>query len=163
MELAKVSEDPALKAYTTNIQNAVQQGNFRDMKRLGAEARAIRLRLEAAKCEELRTAATPPVRADFLAWRAALAALSDTNLTERAAIWRQLAPKLGQLPLVDGQPAPGADDYGAGGTVGRHGLLMEITALSLNEAATGLPALADWLCQHDCRSIRYEFVNAEED
>ena len=56
-------------------------------------------------------------------------------------------------------PAGSIDSYGAAsGMVIRHGLMIEISYASLNDASTGLPALADWLCNHDCKHIHYDLA-----
>jgi hypothetical protein len=57
--------------------------------------------------------------------------------------------------------APGGDAYGAAsGMVSRHGLLIEISWLSLNDAPTGLPTLSEWLCHAGCKGTKYEFVGS---
>jgi Zn-dependent protease len=157
LELAAVSEAPAMKSMARQIQSARGIGNEAEAKRLETGEQQLRAELEARIREKLRTDTNQPIRADFIEWQAALAALSPTNQAERAAIWFQLAPNLGQVECIGGRPAPGADAYGAGfGRVSRHGLIIEISQLPLNDAATGLPALSDWLCQFGCQGGRYD-------
>ena len=113
--------------------------------------------MRAAALEDLRTNPTNRVDPELLELYQQLAALNYTNRIERAALNRQIAGKLGEMPYAGDAPAPEARAYGASfGTVSQHGLLLELTWVSLHDATIGLPALTDWLCQRRCTTIKYE-------
>jgi hypothetical protein len=159
--LAKVWADPSLKPYSARIQAAVKRGDFAEQNRIQAGEKTARAGLESKIRERLRTDATHPVDAGLLDLQARLSGLNYTNKAGRAALLAELAPKLGQIHFSGDRSAPGADVYGAGsGMVLRHGLLIELSWLSLNDATTSLPALADWLCGLGCKGTRYEFVGS---
>jgi hypothetical protein len=65
---------------------------------------------------------------------------------------------MGQLPLIDGKLAPGADRLAArGGSVTQAGLLLRFDWLAFVRPAAGAPAIVDWLCQKHCVDFKYSF------
>ena len=156
-ELGKVGQDKAFKEYPAKIRIAGRRGNVAEQRRLETELGKVREELEAQTRERLR--AEDPARADLLELQARWSGLSYTNRAERAALLRDLGPKLGEVKMTGDHPAPGADDYGApSGMARQHGMMIEISWLSLNEPATGLTTLSSWLCQRGCIDLRYEFI-----
>lgn len=88
---------------------------------------------------------------------AKLTRLAYTNRVECAAVFREVATRLGEVAYAGELPAPGANAFGTSfGAVARHGLMIEVPSASFNAAATGLPAFADWLCGLGCRHIQYD-------
>ena len=82
------------------------------------------------------------------------------NATER---WKaDLAARMGQVPLVDGKPAPGSVRYSSSwGSVSRAGLLLRFDGLTFQRHVDGIPAFADWLCSKDCIDVKYQLASPE--
>jgi hypothetical protein len=87
---------------------------------------------------------------------ARLAALSYTNLTERAAVTRQAAARLGEVTRTGDRSEQAVPRYDATGYVHRQGLLTELRWMSFKDATAGLPALVDWLCEKHCLKLKYD-------
>ena len=157
LELAKIRRDPSLTNYPARMAAAMKRGDTKEASRLQSEQEKLNAELRAKTYEELRNRPTNRIDSALIDLHQRLRMLSYTNRTERTAILQELAPRLGRVKYEGDKPAPGADAYGSGsGAVLRHGLLVEIEWLSLNDATAGLPALTDWLCDLGCQQIRYE-------
>ncbi len=154
---ANLWRHPEFKALNARLAAAAKRGARAESTRLQEEQEKLTEKLRAAALEDLRTNPTNRVDPELLELYQQLAALNYTNRTERAALNRQIAGKLGEMPYAGDAPAPEARAYGASfGTVSQHGLLLELTWVSLHDATIGLPALTDWLCQRRCTTIKYE-------
>jgi Zn-dependent protease len=167
LELAKIRRNPSLTNYPTRIVAAMKRGDTKEANRLQTEQEKLNEELRTKTYEDLRNRPTNRIDSALIDLHQRLMKLSYTNRVERTAILQELAPRLGRVKYEGDKPAPGADAYGSGsGEVMRHGLLMEVW-IRLNDAPTGLPALADWLCDLRCAQIRYEiyggFPNSELD
>ena len=68
-----------------------------------------------------------------------------------------VAPLLGQLPLVDGHPAPGADEWTAAGSVQADGMKIMLP-LRFTNAFQGAPAVVRWLTANGCGDVKYNLV-----
>lgn len=159
LELDKVWTDPALKSYQTKIQAATLRGDLAEQSRLQAEQTVAVAEISAKMRGLLRADIVQPVDASLLDLQARLT--GSTNKVERAAILNELAQKLGRVKFIGNNPASGADAYGAtSGVASRHGLMIQLSWLSLNDATTSLPALSEWLCNSGCKGTRYDFVGS---
>jgi hypothetical protein len=63
---------------------------------------------------------------------------------------------LGQLPLVDGAPAPGSNGATAIGWTSRDGTLLTFEYLRFEDLFEGAPSLVAWLKSHGFTTFRYE-------
>jgi hypothetical protein len=83
---------------------------------------------------------------------------SLTNRAERAALLREIAAKLGEVPYAGDAPAAGATVCCVTrGTAREHGLFIEMRWLNFCDVARGFPALTQWLQEQGCRQFRYDF------
>lgn len=154
---AGIWRHPEFKALNTRIAAAAKRGARAESARLQDEHGKLSEKLRAQALEDLRTNPTNRVDPELLTFYQQLAALDYTNRTERAAVNRQIAGKLGEIPYQDEKPVPEARAYCASyGSVSQHGLLIELNWVSFHDATTGLPAFAEWLCQQRCKTIKYE-------
>lgn len=152
--LTRVWKDPAMVALDQKIKTASRRGS--QLQKLYLEREQLGERLRAEAYARIRQSPTNRFDPALLELSRQRDALSYTNTAARAALNRQLAAKLGEVEYSGDHPAPGADAYSAAfGHVTTQGMIVELSA-SLNEADTGLPALAEWLCQQHCGSLRYE-------
>ena len=157
--VGEVWNDPALQAGAEKMLAAGKRNDPAEIKQLETAQQQTVRQLEAQIRAKLQNDASHPIDPALVELHAKLDDLDPTNQTARAEILRQLAPKLGQVKAVGNLPAGSIDDYGAAsGMVMRHGLLIEISYASLNDASTGMPALADWLCSHGCKHIHYDLA-----
>jgi Zn-dependent protease len=85
---------------------------------------------------------------------------NSVDLTQR------MAARMGQLPLENGKPKPGAERVSASGHVRIVGSRLRFDWMSFRQLDEGLPALAQWLCSAHCTDFKYRFnpiATAEED
>ena len=70
----------------------------------------------------------------------------------------RMARRMGQLPLENGKPKPGAERFSANGGVRVVGSRLRFDWLSFRQTDAGLPALAQWLCSAHCTDIKYRLT-----
>lgn len=154
---AGIWQHPEFKALNKRMLAATKRGARAEVTRLQKEQQTLQKRLHAEALADLRTNPTNHVDPELIEFYEQLSALNYTNRLERATLLRQIAGKLGEIPYHDDQPAPAARAYCASyGSVSQHGVLIELNWVSFHDASIGLPALAEWLCQKQCRTIKYE-------
>ena len=168
LEVAKTARDPALKDYFNKMMAAEHRGATSEVKRLQAEVQRVREQLATQAREQLRATATNAAYPALIDLHAALAKVAFTNRAARAAILRQVAASLGDVKYFGGKPDDQANALGAvSGAALRHGLIIELSYVQMNDATVGLPSLAGWLCDQKCAGIKYDlfsgFGAAEED
>jgi hypothetical protein len=81
-------------------------------------------------------------------------------------LMQRMAARMGQLPLENGKPKPGAERFSASGHVRIVGSRLRFDWMSFRQIDEGLPALAQWLCSAHCTDFKYRFnpiATAEED
>lgn len=79
-----------------------------------------------------------------------------TNKNYQYAVM-DLAGRMGQLPLTDHTPVPGARKYSVRfGGASKAGLILNIPYLTFDRIDDGLPALAEWLCKQGARDIKFD-------
>ena len=158
--------DPVSRAMQQRLLQASRRADPAEMARLRAEYRHLIDRLNQRHLEEVvrdhRGAVDGKIVELWLALpKPAIGVAADQDLV------RQLAERMGQLPLVQGRPVPGADRYSTRwGTVTRTGLMLRFDWLSFQRVGDGGPALVDWLCRQGCFDLKYEFQalgNPDED
>ncbi len=76
---------------------------------------------------------------------------NSVDLTNR------MAQRMGQLPLENGKPKPGAQRFSASGHVRIVGSRLRFDWTSFKQTDEGLPALAQWLCSAHCTDFKYRF------
>ncbi len=161
IELGKVMNDPLLVAGNKKIIAATRRGAITEVNRLETEQHQLVQQLQAQACKRLRVAATNPVDTVLIDLNAQLLRFNYTNRAERAALFRKVAANLGEVKYDGDRPAAGADADGAGfGSVARHGLMVEMTWVQLNDPTVSLPELTDWLCEHNCVGIKYDLIGS---
>ena len=155
--VAEVWKDPKIKSLNKQIANAAKRGARNETARLQEQITALRKDLHQVALADLRTNSAWHVDPELIQLYGQLNALNYTNRTERKELTLKIAAKLGPIPAQENRPDPAARAYGASsGLVRQHGVLIEVSWLSLYDASVGLPALVDWLCQQNCRTIKYE-------
>ena len=160
-DIGNIADDAAVEAYAKKISVAIKRGDEAQRSQLLEAQKQARADAVAREIQNLRSDPTNPVDGVLLDLQARLTELNDTNREGRAAIYRELAPKLGRVKFAGDVPAPGADDAGAGtGTVTQHRLLVEVSWMSLNDAPTSLPLLCNWLASQKCKLMRYDFAGS---
>ena len=107
-------------------------------------------RMRAEKLANMRTNTTLQIDPELFDLYAKMENLNYTNAAGRIELYRVLGEKLGNTAAND-------KDFSANyGVAKPHGALIEVNHLILNDAPTGLPAFADWICGQSCRQLRYE-------
>ena len=152
----KAYSDPAAAVVQKKILRALQQGDKAEVTQLRKE---FDRQIDEARKRHLREVGKGQdgnIDSELAELYLALPSENDnTNWLDQAA--EQLAPRMGRLPMHDGQPAPGADRYSTQwGSVSRHGLILTFNWLSFERLFDGAPALADWLCAQGCRDLKYK-------
>lgn len=154
--------EPEAKALNKRIAAARKRGAMTEADQLSTEREELLKNLQAKHREKIRAelAGTPAVALVDL--NAQLAALNYTNRAERAMLMRQIAAHLGELPYDGNRPAPAATAQGGfmGGAM-NHGLIVNVIWGSLADPQTSLPLLLDWLCEHKCTGIKYDFQDSD--
>ncbi|HXG12494.1 MAG TPA: hypothetical protein VNK04_22250 [Gemmataceae bacterium] len=81
----------------------------------------------------------------------------------RKAVVRQMAERMGQLPLRDGWPELGSNlEAAMGGSIQREGAALSICCVCCHPSE-GLPALAEWLCRRGCTEVKYGFQPSRQE
>lgn len=154
---AGIWRHPEFKALNARMIAATKRGARAEATHLQEEQEALQKKLRAEALEDLRTNPTHHVDPELVNFFEQLSALEYTNRVERATLMRQIAGKLGEIPYQADEPDPAARAYCASyGNVSQHGVLIEMNWVSFHDASVGLPALAEWLCQQRCKTIKYE-------
>jgi Zn-dependent protease len=73
-----------------------------------------------------------------------------------AALNKEMAERMGALPLRDDKPEPGSNlESGHPGQVSRKDLTLSIDRVTFGDVTRGLPAFAEWLSRRGCRKVEY--------
>ena len=156
-ETEEVWSDSALRSYPDRISGAMRRGATAEMDRLQKEQLEKNEELQNQARERLRLDLTTGIDPALVDLHAKLNHPGLTNRTERKALLREVAGRLGEVPYVGDRPTPGADRYGvASGFASRHGLLLRLPMLSFYDIRESLPAMAEWLTGLGCRQIKYD-------
>ena len=147
----------ALKDYSQKMAAAIRRGATLEVARLESEEQELREQLRAKALDQLRATNTDPAYQSLIDLDAALQKVNYTNQAARGALFRQIAPYLGELKYEGGKPSPEAEAVGAaGGLAQHHGLVIELSWVQMNDATVGLPALARWLGDQHCIGFKYD-------
>ena len=93
-----------------------------------------------------------------------LQALSLSNRVERTPIWNHLREKFGPEPGETNEAGMEREDLGASsGVVRHHGQLVQVMWVDFNDLAAGFPAMVDWFCDQQCRTLKYDFKRPTRD
>ena len=153
---AKRFGDPAAVALQKRLRQAQQRGDQDAVPALRDDLKKLYADLATNAIKAVRNEGEGKVDAQVIDLYTALPAYPSTNGEYRAAL-QAIAVRLGQVPMHDGQPLPGAERWSARwGIVKRTGLVLSIPWLSLHDAFNGAPAIADWLCSKGCLALRYD-------
>jgi Zn-dependent protease len=157
-ELSEIWTNAGVKELQKKSGAAYQRGARAEATRLQEEQQKLVKELQAQLRERLGADTEKGVDRELLALHAQLEQLDYTNRTERIALLRQVAAKLGEVAYDGDHPAPNALAQTASfGTVSQTGLLIELNWMTLPDAAVGLPLLAEWLCEQGCSTVKYQF------
>jgi Zn-dependent protease len=160
-ETSIVWSDPSLRAYNAKMRDAFRRGAQAEMKRLSDEHEKAGLRLQDDVLKRLRAPGSG-VDPELVDLHAELFRRTLTNRVERLAIQRRVAARLGEEAYTDGHPDRVADAYSAGGGCTQHGLLLELRWGQFQDPIAGPPAFVRWLCESNCRTIKYDFFGVGE-
>jgi hypothetical protein len=145
---------PALDSLNRQFAAARKRGATTEAERLLKEQREVRKKEEAAIYDRLRSLGMDSELIDF---HTRLQALDFTNRTQRAALERQVAVRLGQTSEEPGALEEASPRHGVVSGFARHqGLLVEARWMNFSDAPADLPALVDWLCRKQCRTLKYD-------
>jgi len=151
--------DPAMKDLTRKINVATKRGAVAEARRLAEEQEKLSLELQAKALERLRTG-TNRIDGVLFDLHDELSKLDYTNRVARAELQRRIAAKLGEAAYEGDRPAAESLAFGANvGIASPHGLLIEISWLTLNDPSVSLPAIAEWLCRERCSTFKYDFAD----
>lgn len=154
--VSDVWSDPEMKTLNRKMTAARRRDSAKELRTLQTEQETLAETIRDRNRERLRTG-SDPVDATLLDLHERLAKLNYTNRIERAEVNKQVGAILGSANLREGEDAKSRDPLGASmGSVSQHGLLVEVSWLTFNEPEIGLPAFIEWLCQQDCKSIKYD-------
>jgi Zn-dependent protease len=157
LAVSKAGEGPALEGCFKKIAMAEQRGAKLEVRRLVKDEQQLIEKLQSQAREQLRATATTAATSKLIDLNASLAKEENTNRVARAMLLRQVAALLGEVKYDGDIPNPDIDAAGAAsGDVSKHGLIVEISWMQLNDATVGLPALARWLCDQNCAGVRYD-------
>ena len=95
---------------------------------------------------------------DLYIERAAPPAKGADPVKRQVDLTLRMARRMGQLPLENGKPKPGAERFSANGGVRVVGSRLRFDWLSFRQTDAGLPALAQWLCSAHCTDIKYRLT-----
>src|SRR5207249_837555 len=126
--------DAESKALNQQLAAAVRRGAQSEVERLSRDQVRVREQRERRAYDRLRSQGLDPQLLDL---HARLSALSYTNRTERAAVVRQVAARLGEVSLASDGSQNAAPRYDATGYAKRQGLLLELGWVSFRDATTG--------------------------
>ena len=157
-ELGTIWKNPLIQSNSLQMTAAAKRGASGEMKRLSKEYQAVVRDITEKVREQVRQNPPPNADRELVELYLRMTDLPYTNRVERAALSREIAPRLGQLPHEGDRPTPAALALSAThGGVSRHGLLIEIRWMGLADPTKGAPALLDWICAKNCRQIKYDF------
>jgi hypothetical protein len=146
----KLWQDADSKSLNQQLASAFQRGAQAEVERLVKEKERARKERQERAYERLRGEGFDR---ELLDAHARLAALNYTNQLERQTVIQGLTQRLGAV-ANENEPSLGLN-YGATGYVRRQGLLFEVPWTVFKDVSRGFPAIADWLCQKGCRSLKY--------
>lgn len=156
--LAVVWKHPSIRSNTLAINAAAKRGATEEIKRLSKRNDELMKELNAETRARVRE--NPPPNADgaLVDLHIRMLELSYTNRTERSALFRETAARLGPIPHEGDTPTRAARALTATyGGAAQHGMLVEVSWMSLVDPTKGAPALLDWLCAKGCRQFKYDF------
>jgi Zn-dependent protease len=164
LAVSRTSTNAAMKSSFEKIAEAERREARSEIAQLEAGREQLQARLQTEAREQFRAHATNAIVPVLVDLNAALAKVESTNEVARAALLRQIAGQLGEVKYDGDKPAPEADAPGAsGGAVSRHGLMLELSWVQMNDATIGLPALASWLCDQNCTGFKYDLFDGSND
>jgi hypothetical protein len=155
--LRQTHTNSALVDDSRKMEAAVRRGATWEIARLESDEQKLQAQLKQEALDRLRAANTDSADRALIDLAAALQKVSYTNQIARAALFRQIAPYLGEVKFEGGKPLPEAEAAGAADGMAEHqGLVIELSGVQMNDATVGLPALAEWLCDQHCRGLKYD-------
>lgn len=150
---ATVGSDPAIRSLRDEMQTAIAADDSAQIERVRSKRTALGKTVRRARVAALR--ADPTLDAGVIDDYALIVSEGD-SLNAFARATALIAPRLGQLPLVDGRAAPGSDIWSVTGTVNAEGSSVTASRLRFIDPFQGPPALARWLLASGCRDLRYD-------
>ncbi len=169
----KWMDDPRLKGMFKEIEEALRQGDRDELKRIQEGQFKLRESIRMEAYDKLRGITDGSVDQalveKFIELEKARSKLTvDFNSTEemeegapkRSAVpaEKDMAPMMGQLPLVKSVPTAGARRYSAMfGNTSSNGSLVTINSMHFVHPPDGVRALVAWLEKQKCKQMQYNF------
>ena len=144
-----------LRSLEKQMMAARKQGGQAEADALQEQSEALTKKLSAEKIERVRSGAEGAVDGRVVELFTAL--MNDETRTNRTAVEGvrlKLAERMGRLPDDDLQGARFSAHYG-GAT--QNGLFVNVSWVSFDNIDDGPMALAAWLCDQGCISLKYDF------
>ncbi len=155
-ELAGTWTNADLAALDKKISAARKRGSLAEASNLQKERMAAFTNVQVAAVEKLK--ANPDFDPQLIDLHTQLFALSYTNRAERSNLLATIGEKLGVEKTHEGSSSSGHSVFS--GFVRRNGLIFQLNWVSMEDPATGLPVMTDWLCERHCLGVRYEFMGS---
>jgi hypothetical protein len=153
--MSNVWDEPALSKFMERMETAESAHDKAQLARLEVERVALVTTLRRAQMQTLRK--DPAVDTAVIDAYALIESEADTS-TAPARRTALIGPLLGQLPLVDGELAPGVFEWSVSAVIEARGAKITMPGLRFANAFQGPPALAGWLLAKGCGDIRYNFA-----
>jgi Zn-dependent protease len=145
-------------ALEKRITVARTQGDKAEVKALVKRMEQLAQQTRTRNLERARQGEYGPVDTNLVALFIAAAAEEPGTNGAHARLVDQMAQRMGQLPLAQGQPTPEAAAFlTRSGMVSRDKLQIRLMWVSFRSLADGAPALVQWLCDKGCGDFKYEF------
>lgn len=152
-------EDQRLARLLDRMAAARRKGDRREIARLERELNELHDELAEEVLEEFRGRGEQEIDPAIVELYAQSPEQDDLEEPDAAAFeewYLKLGARMGQIPLGQGLPHPGAGRYcSSTGYVERTGRILRFDWLFFSSVADGVPAFAGWLCDHDCIDFKY--------
>jgi Zn-dependent protease len=149
--------DPVMRENWEQIRQARRQGDRARADQLQAQNDKLLKDAERRDLEQFRAQTDDSVDTELVSNYIAITDSTDRK-DRHDVVVRQLAPRMGQLPLADDRPLPDYSRYAVSGALpSRRGLLLRFDYLRFADVCNGPTALANWLDSQGCASFHYEF------
>lgn len=162
------ASDPTRKAIFTAMQQALQRGDSDEYKRLAAEQAALTRKYRKEEIERIKNSndasVDPAIVSAYLSSLASPTTRTADGEIDRmgdfaSPAYQEMAQRMGQLPLVNGQPTAESLRFSTQfGDVHADGVTLKLEYWSFDDPIEGTRALVNWLTSRGCKSMRYDFL-----
>jgi Zn-dependent protease len=158
------------KRYAKALREASRQGDDAEATRLRQEQRLLHEQRRQRELDAMMAQGPESVDAAVVercaaylkqpsaATRPAEEEAEEDNSKEYTRLMEDIAPRLGQVRMENGKPAPDSERYiTTRGAVLREGLLLSFQWIGFKSPVDGAAALTKWLLQKGCIGAKYDF------